>query len=195
MTVRCRWLWAGGGMLLGLLMTPFILFATFEILAEMNKPKGACLSQPISLARKGERVSCEVKVRKEGPYVIELQFSYKQENEEDKKRVKKIVWDAFEDERNTQSSSDALLGFRVEIIKMIQDRPYKLADKEIFDPQITSSLYGYTNTDPYSYINAEIFGAVLDKGIYVINVETTKVSSEFASIKSNIVFQQGYWGK
>lgn len=168
-----------------LLLVVLIIFPWFSACARDAKPLQPPLSLPFEMQKAGNKVETELRVIEHRGYLFDLQLMYKERDQVDRARVKKLAGAATIDKYGNLVEPGILILLRLKI-EVVDDSGVKLMfEQEISELRLTS--HGADSFDK------RIAVVPLKPGRYRISVESLKDVPDL--VGTPVIFRIGFYAK
>jgi hypothetical protein len=155
--------------LIGLFLSSLIIFLCILACAKEDEnglPPKPPIEIPFEVHKAGAKVETEIRVVEHREYIFDLEFKFKENDSEDRARVKKLVGDDYQ-LKNGDPGIHIPLRFKITSINAAGETP--IFEKEILDPQdLRLKSWGGNNFDKL------IAYFVLKPGLYRVSLESLK---------------------
>ena len=159
-----------------LLLAVLILLPCFSACAQNTLPPKPPLTLPFAVQKAGNKVETDLRIVEHRPYYFRLRFSFKEHDQDDRARVKKLVGDDYQDKYGAPGIPTPLR-LKVSVIDPAGER--LLVDKDIQDLRLRS-----WGGDSFS---KHIDIIKLKPGIYRVSVESLQDAPELVGTPTALV--------
>ncbi len=173
-----------------------VLYAGYKFNLNRKLPLGDCISLHLGgskrlmfdVSKAGTTFTCEVEVKEEDWYSVELAYLYDEKKTDDARRVLKIIDRIKKDENGKSSIVGPPVSIHVMLTKNTDGKIEKMIDQNVSEPKMTSSA-------AWGQISAELVRKVLQPGRYVITATSLKNVPEMKDVQTSLEFMPAYTGK
>lgn len=168
-----------------------IPFTTLGLTACANNSneKEPPIASPLAAHKTGSDIEINFSVSKKNLYGFHLVFMYKENDQKDRARVKKLSGSYERDLTGALISPGPPLTLRLKIIKIEQQQLVTLLDKELKTHETEISSWG---GDSFS---KELVAIQLPQGTYKALIQTTQAAPELDGTQVNFSITVAYRGK
>ena len=142
---------------------------------------------PFAVEKAGSKIETELRITEKNIYAFDLRFMYKEDDQTDRARVRKLTGDDETDKTGKLIDSGASILLNLKIYRLEDQRESLVIVKESSE----QPLYSWGGDS----FNKTILDIPLDIGHYRIRIENLKDTPELAGTKINFQIARAYLGK